>query len=212
VGWAKALASNETLVLCLTAIFAAIALTLLGLAVPVTASFIIGWVIIGQALLNLGVSPAATAMFVFYFAVLSEATPPTALAAVAAAAITGGRVLPTMWQTLRYALPAYLVPIAFVLTPEGSGLLGRGGFGQVMFALFASVIGVVALAVAAGGWLPGVGRAAAPERVLSALAGLALLWLEPTAVTAGVVGFAVVVVVCFIRRRTAAPKLEIGQS
>jgi TRAP transporter 4TM/12TM fusion protein len=212
VGWAKALATNETLVLCLTAIFAAIALTLLGLAVPVTASFIIGWVIIGQALLNLGVSPAATAMFVFYFAVLSEATPPTALAAVAAAAITGGRVLPTMWQTLRYALPAYLVPIAFVLTPEGSGLLGRGGFGQVMFALFASVIGVVALAVAAGGWLPGVGRAAAPERVLSALAGLALLWLEPTAVTAGVVGFAVVVVVCFIRRRTAAPKLEIGQS
>jgi TRAP transporter 4TM/12TM fusion protein len=210
VSWAKALASNDTVILALTAVFAAIALTLLGLAVPVTASFIIGWVIIGQALINLGVSNEATAMFVFYFAVLSEATPPTALAAVAAAAITGGRVIPTMWQTLRYALPAYLVPIAFVLTPAGDGLLGIGGFGQVTFALVASAIGVVALAVAAGGWLPGVGPAAVPERVLAALAGLLLLWLSPLAAGAGVLVFAVVVVICFARRRTAAPAVPVG--
>jgi TRAP transporter 4TM/12TM fusion protein len=204
VSWARALASNPTLVICLTAIFAAVALTLLGLAVPVTASFIIGWVIVGQALLNLGISKAAAAMFVFYFAVLSEATPPTALAAVAAAAITGGRVIPTMWQTLRYALPAYLVPIAFVLTPAGAGLLAIGGFGRIAFAFVASAIGVVALAMAAGGWLPGAGPAATPERVVAAVGGLALLWLTPPAVITGVVLVAVAVVLVLVRRRESS--------
>jgi TRAP-type uncharacterized transport system fused permease subunit len=98
---AEAIAADPTLVRLFTALFAAVALTLLGLAVPVTASFIIGWVIIGPALIDLDVPEPAVAMFVFYFAVLSEATPPTALASVAAAAVTGGRIVPTMWQTLR---------------------------------------------------------------------------------------------------------------
>ncbi|MBM0257013.1 TRAP transporter fused permease subunit [Micromonospora sp. 4G55] len=105
VSGAQAVSSDPAVVLALTAVLAAVALSLLGLAVPVTASFVIGWVIIGPALLDLGVAAPAAAMFVFYFAVLSEVSPPTALAAVAAAAVTGGRLVPTMWQTLRYALP-----------------------------------------------------------------------------------------------------------
>ncbi len=129
IGGAQAVSSEPAVVLALTAVLAAVALSLLGLAVPVTASFVIGWVIIGPALLNLGVAAPAAAMFVFYFAVLSEVSPPTALAAVAAAAVTGGRLVPTMWQTLRYALPAYLIPLAFVITPTGLGLLGIGGAG-----------------------------------------------------------------------------------
>ncbi len=115
----RGVADNPTVVLALTVVLAAFALALLGLAVPVTASFIIGWVIIGPALLGLGVPAPAAAMFVFYYSVLSEVTPPTALAAVGAAAITGGRTVPTMWQALKYALPAFLAPIAFVLTEAG---------------------------------------------------------------------------------------------
>jgi TRAP-type uncharacterized transport system fused permease subunit len=187
VDWAQALASNHTAVVALTAVFAAVAMTLLGLAVPVTASFIIGWVILGQALLHLGIPEPATAMFIFYFAVLSEATPPTALASVAASAVTGGRVFPTMWQTLRYALPAYLVPIAFVVTPAGQGLLGIGGWYRVAFALAASAVGVLALSVAAGGWFIGLGRAAVVPRTLAGIAALALLWLGLWTVAAGVV-------------------------
>jgi TRAP-type uncharacterized transport system fused permease subunit len=82
IGGARAAGDNPIVVAALTALLAAVALVMLGLAVPVTASFIIGWVIIGPALIGLGVSAPAAAMFVFYFAVLSEATPPTALAAV----------------------------------------------------------------------------------------------------------------------------------
>ena len=123
---AQALASNPTAVLILTALFSAIAIVVLGLAVPVTASFIISWVIIGPALQTLGATPAETAMFIFYYAVLSEVSPPTALAAVAAAAITGGDTITTMWQAWKYTLPAFLAPLAFVITENGSHLLMQG--------------------------------------------------------------------------------------
>jgi TRAP transporter 4TM/12TM fusion protein len=185
VDGAKGVTSNPTVVLALTVVFAAIALLLLGLAVPVTASFIIGWVIIGPALLNLGVAAPAAAMFVFYYSVLSEVTPPTALAAVGAAAITGGRTIPTMWQTLKYALPAFLAPIAFVLTGPGEHLLARGSVTGVLVTSVVACFGVAALAVATGGWVLGVGPAGPLERVLAAVAGLLLLYLEPVTVAAG---------------------------
>ena len=184
---AQAVTSNPTAVLALTVILAAVALAILGLAVPVTASFIIGWVIIGPALLALGVPAPAAAMFVFYYSVLSEVTPPTALAAVGASAITGGRTIPTMWQALKYALPAFLAPIAFVLTPAGSYLLARGPFVDILGATLAALAGVAGLAVATGGWVLGVGRASTGPRVLAALAGLLLLYLEPLTIGAGVV-------------------------
>ncbi|MGW0218374.1 TRAP transporter fused permease subunit [Micromonospora chokoriensis] len=203
IGGAQAATSDPTLVLVLTALLAAVALSLLGLAVPVTASFVIGWVIVGPALLDLGVTAPAAAMFVFYFAVLSEVSPPTALAAVAAAAVTGGRLVPTMWQTLRYALPAYLTPIAFVITPAGLGLLGIGGVGRIAFAAAVTALSVAVLAVAAGGWLPGVGPAGVPERVLGALAGVTLLWLEPVPVAVGTALAAVAAVGVLVRRGSA---------
>jgi TRAP-type uncharacterized transport system fused permease subunit len=72
-------------------------------------------------------------MFVFYFAVLAEVTPPTALASVAASAITGGKVIGTMWQTWKYTLPAFIVPFAFVLTDNGEGLLGLRSIGDMVW-------------------------------------------------------------------------------
>ncbi|QOC95216.1 TRAP transporter fused permease subunit [Micromonospora craniellae] len=200
VDTAGAVSSDPAVVLALTALLAAVALSLLGLAIPVTASFVIGWVIIGPALLDLGVSGPAAAMFVFYFAVLSEVSPPTALAAVAAAAVTGGRVVPTMWHTLRYALPAYLIPLAFVVTPTGLGLLGMGGPQRILVAGTVTALSVAVLAVAAGGWLPGVGPAGVPERVIGAVAGLTLLWLEPVPVAIGAVLAGVMAVGVFVRR------------
>lgn len=200
---AQAVSSEPAVVLALTAVLAAVALSLLGLAVPVTASFVIGWVIIGPALLNLGVEAPAAAMFVFYFAVLSEVSPPTALAAVAAAAVTGGRLVPTMWQTLRYALPAYLIPLAFVITPTGLGLLGIGGPGRIVTAGLVSALGVAVLAVAAGGWLPGVGPAGVPERIVGAIAGLVLLWLEPLPMAIGAALAALAVAGVYVRRGAA---------
>jgi TRAP transporter 4TM/12TM fusion protein len=198
---AQALASNPTVVLMLTMVFAAVAVSVLGLAVPVTASFIISWVVLGPALADFGVEQAEVAMFIFYYAVLSEVTPPTALAAVAAAAITGGSVMRTMWQTWKYTLPAFLVPLAFVLTDNGSALLLRQGFVTVLWVTAVSALAVAALAVVTTGWL--VGPARWPERALCVPAALLLLYLQPTSIAIGV-GFAVVaVVVHLLGRRTS---------
>ena len=116
--------------LALTALFSAIAVLILGLAVPVTASFIIAAVIIAPAFILLEVEPFVAYMFIFYYAVLSEVSPPTALSAFAAAAITGGDGFRTMMLQFRYTAPAFLVPFAFVLTPDGEGLLLQGGAGD----------------------------------------------------------------------------------
>ncbi|WP_204764990.1 TRAP transporter permease [Lentzea nigeriaca] len=191
VDLASALSSSETVVLMLTAVFAAVAVSVLGLAVPVTASFIISWVVIGPALITLGVEPAETAMFIFYYAVLSEVTPPTALAAVAAAALTGGDVMKTMWQTWKYTLPAFLVPLAFVLTDSGAALLLRGPLLNSVWAFGASALGVAALAVLTGGWLFGPARW--PERLLCVPAAVFLLYLQPLTIAIGA-GFLVVAV------------------
>jgi TRAP-type uncharacterized transport system fused permease subunit len=131
--------------------------------------------------------------------VLSEVTPPTALAAVAASAITGGRVMATMVQAAKYALPAFLVPFAFVLTGNGAALLTLGSPGTILGAAAVSAVAVVALAVATGGWL--VRRAAWPERVLCLLAALLLLYLEPAVIACGAALLAIAIVIHLLTSR-----------
>ena len=90
---------------------------------PVTASYIIAAVMVAPALMQVGVAPAAAHMFIFYYAVLSEVSPPTALSPFAAAALTGGNPFRTMMVTWKYTLPAFLVPFVFTLRSEGMGIL-----------------------------------------------------------------------------------------
>ena len=85
--------------LFLTALYTALIVWVIGLAVPVTASYIICAVIAAPALTKLGVPDFAAHMFIFYYAVLSEVSPPTALSPLAAAAITGGNT----YKTTRYS-------------------------------------------------------------------------------------------------------------
>ena len=109
--------------LLLTAMFTAAIVWIVGLAVPVTASYIMCAVIAAPALIKLGVPDFAAHMFIFYYAVLSEVSPPTALSPFAAAAITGGNPYLTTLQSWKYTMPAFLVPFVFVLDPQGIGLL-----------------------------------------------------------------------------------------
>ena len=103
--------------LLLTAIYTALIVWIVGLAVPVTASYIICAVIAAPAMIKLGVPDFAAHMFIFYYAVLSEVSPPTALSPFAAAAITGGDPYRTTLQSWKYTMPAFLLPFMFVLDP-----------------------------------------------------------------------------------------------
>ena len=189
--------------LTLTAIFSAVAVLILGLAVPVTASFIIAAAVVAPALVALGVEDFAAYMFIFYYAVLSEVSPPTALSAFAAAAITGGNGFKTMMLTCRYTLPAFLVPFAFVLSPRGEGLLLQGGADTIAFAVVVSIIAVIALGLALEGWLRG--EIAWPARVVIGIAALLLLWLDPAVTAVGLAVLALGLGLHAVTRRKPVP-------
>jgi len=164
--------------LLLTALYTALIVWIVGLAVPVTASYIICAVVAAPALIKLGVPDVAAHMFIFYYAVLSEVSPPTALAPFAAAAITGGDPYKTTLQAWKYTLPAFLVPFVFVLDPQGVGLLLQipkgGSWVDIVQITIIAALGLAALAAAAQGWA--LRRTTLVERVLLAIAGLFLVF------------------------------------
>ena len=164
--------------LLLTALYTALIVWIVGLAVPVTASYIICAVIAAPALIKLGVPDYAAHMFIFYYAVLSEVSPPTALSPFAAAAITGGDPYITTLQAWKYTLPAFLVPFVFILDPDGVGLLMKipvGGTAlSIVLITLKTAAGLGALAAAAQNWA--FRRNTVMERVLLALSGLLLVF------------------------------------
>ncbi|MDP9369437.1 MAG: TRAP transporter fused permease subunit [Chloroflexota bacterium] len=140
--------------LFLTVILTALSVWILGLAVPVTASYIIAAAITAPALTQLGVPDVAAHMFIFYYAVLSEVSPPTALSPFAAAAITGGNPFKTMMVTWKYTLPAFLVPFMFTLNREsGVNLLAIGNLSSVVLSTATACLAIVALVAGVGGWI-----------------------------------------------------------
>ena len=148
----------------LTTVYAALAVWVLGLAVPVTASYIIAAVMIAPALTNVGIAPTAAHMFIFYYAVLSEVSPPTALSPFAAAAITGGNPFRTTMISWKYVVPAFVVPFIFTLSPAGTGVLLQGRVIDVVRTCVGAVFGIAALSAAISGWLRA--RLSAIERIL----------------------------------------------
>jgi TRAP-type uncharacterized transport system fused permease subunit len=117
-------------------------------------------------------------MFIFYYAVLSEVSPPTALSPFAAAAITGGDPYRTTLQAWKYTLPAFLVPFVFVLDPQGIGLLMKippgGSWVDVVVITLKTAAGLAALAAAAQNWA--LRKNTVTERVLWVIAGLLLVF------------------------------------
>jgi TRAP transporter 4TM/12TM fusion protein len=176
--------------LLLTVVYAASAVWMLGLAVPVTASYIIAAVMVAPALVQSGVPAVAAHMFIFYYAVLSEVSPPTALSPFAAAALTGGNPFQTMMLTWKYTLPAFLVPFVFTLSPEGLGVLLQAPIADVVQTTITAAIGVGALAAGLGGWVRG--PASALERAFLIVGGLLLFYARAWADLAGIVITAVV--------------------
>jgi TRAP-type uncharacterized transport system fused permease subunit len=168
--------------LLLTTIYTALIVWIVGLAVPVTASYIICAVIAAPALIQLGVPDFAAHMFIFYYAVLSEVSPPTALSPFAAAAITGGDPYKTTLQTWKYTMPAFLLPFMFVLDPSGQGLLLMGStkalanadWGSIALVTFTAAVGIAALACGLQGWL--LRRATLIERGMLIAAGVLLVY------------------------------------
>ncbi|MBU2999042.1 TRAP transporter fused permease subunit [Roseovarius nubinhibens] len=100
---------NVALVLAMLAAF------IFGMGMPTTAAYIIQATLVAPALIKLGADPLAAHMFVFYFAVLGQITPPLAVAAYAAAPIAGESASRVGWAAFAIGLPIYIIPFLFVL-------------------------------------------------------------------------------------------------
>jgi TRAP transporter 4TM/12TM fusion protein len=197
-----ALAQNNLwLILLLSAVIALI----LGTGLTASAVYITMVATVVPLLKAAGVPTMAAHMFAFYYGVVSDITPPTALAAVAASGLARANPMSTMLQASRIGITAYLVPIAFVYSPE---LLMRGTVLEIMIATILVALGLLALAAAL------TGHALAPLDPVRRLAlfAAAFLLLVPTPYAAsdiaGVVLLAAVVGPQMLRRGDASPATQ----
>lgn len=122
----------------------------LGMGMPVTASYLLMVVLTAPALVNLGMPVLIAHLFVFYYGVLSFLTPPVCLAAYAAASLAEANMTQTAFQAMRLGIAAYLVPFIFAYKPA---LLLKGTMIQILEACTFGVIGVMFIAVGVEGFL-----------------------------------------------------------
>ena len=104
--------------LLFTLMFTMVTCMILGMGLPSIPSYIITSTIAAPALVQLGIPPIAAHMFCFYFAMFANLTPPVALAAFAAAGISGGNPMKTGWASVKLALAGFLLPYMFVYNQE----------------------------------------------------------------------------------------------
>ena len=135
----------------LTLFFTMIASIILGMGLPTTAKYIVLAIMAAPALTRLGVLPLAAHMFILYFGVIADLTPPVAVAAYAGAGIAGGNTMKTGFNAVRLAVAGFIIPFIFALNPALMGLEGTV-FKTVQLS-FTSCAGVLALGAATAGYL-----------------------------------------------------------
>ncbi len=139
--------NNVYIALALTAV----ASLVMSMGLPATACYVIGATILAPALVRMGVSPIGAHMFVFYFASLSNITPPVAIASYTAAGIAQANPFKLAWQAVRIALPGFIVPFLFAMNPV---LLARASNPWILiWSAFTATVGTVMLAAAGAGYL-----------------------------------------------------------
>jgi TRAP transporter 4TM/12TM fusion protein len=137
--------SNLWPVLLLTAFVSFI----LGMGLPTSAAYLLLAVLVAPALVKMGLPDISAHMFIFYYGLLSAITPPVALAAYAAAGISGADSNATAFAALRLGFVKLFVPILFVTMP---GLLMIGDNVTIFFSGALAGIGIAGLTVALAGW------------------------------------------------------------
>ena len=121
-----------------------------GMGIPTTASYIIVAVIGAPALTELGFSLLATHLFIYYYAILANLTPPVASAALVASRIAEANYTKTALRAVRLGLPGFILPILFIYNPE---LILQGTAFDIATSVLSASIGMLALAACSEGYL-----------------------------------------------------------
>ncbi len=142
-----AIADNNMLI---ALIFAMLLSIILGMGMPTTAAYAVAASVVAPGLVRMGMEPLLAHMFVFYYAVISAITPPVALAAFAAAGITGTDPMKTAGEAFKIGLAAFIVPFMMFYSPELL-LLSDDNF-AIILAVITALVGVYFLSAAVQGW------------------------------------------------------------
>lgn len=142
-----AIADNNMLI---ALIFAMVLSIILGMGMPTTAAYAVAASVVAPGLVRMGMEPLLAHMFVFYYAVISAITPPVALAAFAAAGITGTDPMKTAGEAFKIGLAAFIVPFMMFYSPELL-LLSDDNF-AIILAVITALVGVYFLSAAVQGW------------------------------------------------------------
>ena len=126
--------------------------SVLGTGIPTTPAYILAVTVGGTALQNLGVELLAAHLFVFYYAVLADVTPPVAVTAFAGAQMAGANPMITGWQATRIGIGGFLAPFLFAFQPP---LLMKGTWPEIVVAFVSAIVGISALSAAVAGHMFG---------------------------------------------------------
>jgi len=163
--------TNDAIRMVVVLILCMFASLILGLGIPTTAKYVIMATVTAPILYMMGVPLLAAHMFVFYFGVDADITPPVALASYAAAGIAKGDPMKTSVIAVRLGIAAYLIPFLFVFNPQML-FIDATALGVVQL-LITGVIGVTCIAAGLSGYL--LRPMMRFERLLAIAAGLALV-------------------------------------
>lgn len=189
---------NFLLVLAMTML----ACLVLGMGLPTTANYVVTATVAAPILYNnFDVPLIAAHMFVFFFGILADITPPVCLAAYAGSGIAGSNPLKTGVTALRLAIAGFLIPYVFVLEPS---LLLDGPVSDMIPALVTVILGMTVIAAGLAGHL--LMRTRRAEAVLLILGGFLMVYPSIPVSVIGMVLAAIVVVLQVIRRRSTSSR------
>lgn len=181
--------------LFLTIVLVALASLILGMGLPVTASYIVLAVLAAPSIKMLGTSLIAAHMLIFWFSQDANVTPPVCLAAYAASGIAGSKPLETGLESWKLAKGIYIIPLLFVYSP----LLFQGPTWAVLETAALATIGLYCLATFFEGYhITDIGW---PVRLIMLVLGAAMLWPKITLHGAGLTGFVLITCVLLVFKR-----------
>jgi TRAP-type uncharacterized transport system fused permease subunit len=140
-----AVGSNVVLLLLISAVICVI----LGMGMPTSGVYVLLAALVAPSLVEAGIQPIAAHLFILYFGMMSMITPPVALAAFAAATITGAGALRTGLAAMRVGWAAFILPFAFVATPA---LLMQGEWYEIALSTALAAVGVIAVTAGVVGY------------------------------------------------------------
>jgi len=175
----------------------------LGMGMTVTACYIFLSILLAPALVQAGLHPIASHLFILYWGMLSYITPPVALAAITAANVAGSRPMQTGFYAMRLGMPLFVLPFIFVYDPA---LIMEGTVLQIVERVSLTLIAIWAITSAFESWIYKVGLIGVPSRIAVALGGVLILVPDwPTSLIGGGILIAVIGLnLKFGRHKTAA--------